>query len=711
MPGKFGIDWDQELNTYQRSTSAPKPQSKFGINWDLELQNPSTGVSQPIRQQQISPQPQEKGMFAKAKDWVTGSDRTEFDYPELPTTAVLDNHEMIPIQQKLAYDQGNKIRQSNTLMRNLGVSADDISFDQYGNQAVKFKGKNYYVNKPGASSADLTQLVHDVGLYAIPGMGVGKAVKGASLLTKSLAGGATATGTSIAEDLMSDPSMPVDKVKAGIIGALGFGGELVAPIANKLLTTVFRSKKLYVDGKLTDRGKKVLEENGIDPENITDDMANVFKKRAEKSAAPALEEGVEYHVPVSRGQLTGDVHQQGLEQAMLHGAYGEEPQRIMLGLEKQTQDALRRNAEHIKSQYGAGVEYAGEGAGKIFQDVVEKRKAIRAPVSTLYSDAKKLDAFVPNKHMESFVSDVEQRLINETVPIEGAVKQRIDTLKAILKNGKDPSIHQLMGWRKLTSSTGRRLYNTDPQSSYGLGVLKKQFDDMIQSDITADLIVGDASAPALYKKAIKSWSDRANLIGEAFEKKILKNPNITDKEALNFIIGSSKTTTNQQAARMVGEIKRIFGAESDQMRMLKDEMFIKIMNGQPADGFSAQKYINSLKRFETDNRAVFNEIFTDRERAALHSLGDVSKKTIYSDKAVNPPRTAHAIARWTNDVFGGAGKISNIVMARFADKYNAVSARQDAIKAITTPHVTQKFLPNGFVGPSLAGVLYDDDRL
>lgn len=701
---EFGIDWNKELG--QKAPQVPsapglKVQSgDFGINWGEEVKS--------YTPQQIE-QPKKEGIIGKVKNWFTGDDRREFDYPELPTTVVDANQKMIPIQQRLAYDAGNIERQSNTLGKYLGVSPDAISFDQHGNQMVNYQGKDYYVNKPGLSEADVTKTMHDVGLYGLPGAGVGKLAKGASLASKALLSGGAAAGTSVAEDLMSDPNAPVDKAKALITGTLGIAGEFATPVVNKLLGTIFRSKKLYDNGKITDRGKEVLKENGIDPNKITDDFAKVFSDRAERAKGPVLSEGVETPVPVSKGQFTGDLHQQGKEQAMLHGAYGEEPQRIMVGLEKQTNEALRKNADAIRSKYGSGIEYQGEGAGQIYRDVIQKRKEVRAPISQLYSDAKKNQAWIPNQHISDFVDSLESKLINETVPVEGAVKSRLDTLRQILKDGKDPSVNQLQAWRKMTSRAQKGAYRTDPQAAYGLGVMKKEFDDMLQSDITADLIVGDSQAPALYRQAIKSWSDKANLIGEAFEKKILRNPNLTDKEALNFILGSSKVSTNQQSARMVGEIKRIFGDNSPQMKMLKDEMFIKIMHNQPADSFSAQKYVSSLRRIEMDNRRVFNEVFTPEERKALYGLKDVAKKTVYDEKAINPSKSAHAIARNVADVFGLGGKIANVVLARFADKYSQAAAKQAAIDAATLPHITQKFIPDGFVGPSLAGILYDED--
>src|SRR5690606_5288138 len=142
--------------------------------------------------------------------------------------------------------------QINILQKNIpGIEAD---FDDEGVPFVRYKGQEYYLNKPELSFADVTQFLGDAAAFlpASKAAGLGKTAMqrfGVGAATY----GATSAGMDVAGNLMGS-EQGIDPIKAGVSAVLGGAAEAVTPYVIQGVRRLVGSRKLYRPGEgLTDR--------------------------------------------------------------------------------------------------------------------------------------------------------------------------------------------------------------------------------------------------------------------------------------------------------------------------------------------------------------------------------------------------------------------------------------------------------------------------
>lgn len=161
--------------------------------------------------------------------------------------------------------------------------------DQYGNPTITFEGKKYYINAPGASTADMFTLLGQIGAYA-PAMRLSKA---RNLFTRMRQMGYLSFATSagldrVAGELGSEQG--VDWTRALLTGATGALFEGLAPVVVHAWRTVLNRPGMFdaSTGQLTAKGKELALEAGLDPEMMTRRLAQTFAREVRDESTPAL---------------------------------------------------------------------------------------------------------------------------------------------------------------------------------------------------------------------------------------------------------------------------------------------------------------------------------------------------------------------------------------------------------------------------------------
>src|SRR5690606_21673524 len=113
-------------------------------------------------------------------------------------------------------------------------------------------------------------------------------------------------------------------------------------------------------GQLTDRGRQIVSEHGLDPDALGEAFVARFGNMAARTGQPGPSAGLSeaqtlpVPVPLRQGQVTGVPSEQMFEILSRKGTYGPMAERVMAGSEAAQREALQGNVEAIQRQVGTG---------------------------------------------------------------------------------------------------------------------------------------------------------------------------------------------------------------------------------------------------------------------------------------------------------------------------------------------------------------------
>ncbi|CAN0442649.1 unnamed protein product, partial [Ectocarpus sp. 13 AM-2016] len=149
----------------------------------------------------------------------------------------------------------------------------------------------------------------------------------------------------------------VDLGRAAMTGTFGMGfeGALMAFQRIPGLRAVFGNPALYRQGSgLTDRGRAILRESGINPDEFSPAMAEQFAAAARQTddvaaaARQAEAQTLPSPVTLSGAQASRNPTAMALESEAKKGVLGPENQSLLLDTQAQQQAALRGNIPAIQ---------------------------------------------------------------------------------------------------------------------------------------------------------------------------------------------------------------------------------------------------------------------------------------------------------------------------------------------------------------------------
>jgi hypothetical protein len=266
------------------------------INSILQQSNPQESINsqEPVniddlikRSDQIEKKSEDTdNIFDKISDIFTGTKRTEF--ASLPEIGEYKGEGAGATAVGLLLTP-NQESQADIIKTQIPGSA--IREDKYGNPIVNLPdGRNFYLNKPGASFQDVLQTTAQILSY-IPGYNA-IAKRAAGSYFKKVIGQAAASGAmSAAQDLGAyglgaEQKLDIPKLIVATAAPAVFEGAIM-PVAGSIINVFKRlsKNKKYVrtnsDGSvsMTDAGKEALKDAGVDPNAVGDDFINKFFQR------------------------------------------------------------------------------------------------------------------------------------------------------------------------------------------------------------------------------------------------------------------------------------------------------------------------------------------------------------------------------------------------------------------------------------------------
>ena len=480
-------------------------------------------------------------------------------------------------------------------------------------------GKNFYLNKPGASFQDFIQLTGQILTY-IPGYSYAVKQAGKNILKRGAYAGLAGGATSVAQDIASMPlgAKDIDYTRAVVSTVVPAAFEtVVSPVAGSIYRKIFGNpsftktitvKQDGVDVKkvvLNDKGKAAAKEAGIDVKNLTDEdfIKNFAQKLSfgtrEDVAASQAGAG-KFKFQLSKSQALGD--EEGIASLFeaAKGIYGKEAQITARDFLKRQEIDIETSAKNLVNKFNKGeIEYQSiEDAGQaLMQSVKNIFKKKSDEVQTAYNYVDKDGIFQAQKsNVEVLKGSVRKAVDEATATVDKdltpATVKAIDVIDNFVKkaNVKKPKkkvesivLNDLNNIKKKLNSIlynvdtdlGNTIYKTANNKTDQKNVITviKEWEKFVDDNVDNILFSGNPNSLELLKKANQLFKEKEKLFGINKIKKngfsiddkpgkvigkILYAPEVTPLKTIDYIFGRGTIGRLDESLSVVKKLKKIF---------------------------------------------------------------------------------------------------------------------------------------------------------
>lgn len=603
--------------------------------------------------------------------------------------------------------------------------------DKFGNVMIKYKGEDYYANKPGLSGTDFTKFVADIAEF-LPAGKLAGLFKG--LATRTLAMGAGSAGTSVAQDLAAEQlgsKQGVSGERALLTGLFGSAGELVGPfVSNLYRRTKSVPQVVTPEGELTPIGLQILEHAKIDPRSITKEIGPQFQaaitdliRKGQEGldvttpirAAVSRGRTSQFGIPKTKGQVTRDPEQLGFEDAAASGAYGPEAQKMILETRGQQRGAVEGAVERLKSEVGPGTVSTPEEAAEILLGATQKQASkARKEIGKAYADVEQ--PMMRTQLTQDSVNDLADR-VDATVSFdmfltnEKLAPATNDLLKHLdkLRKAETDSVRmfELEQTRKYMNRLGEAAEKADKRQ---VVQIKKMFDGWLDDEVELLLRRGDIDDPKVLEQIKEARKLRAKY-GEKFEErkgkfgddagkiiqKMAEYEDVTPLEVANWIYGTAKLGEVPRSSRVISRLKKIFPEDSPEWGTLREGALLRVFKGSGTKLPGPQQMINKLDGIlEGKGLGVTKKLFTEDQIKLLRSFREDLKDLVPPEGTTNAPKTAYKLAeigrQYLTRILPGmqlaTGDVAGYVALKGMEKMSERGAKKgvkEAVKGYTVP--------------------------
>jgi hypothetical protein len=581
-----------------------------------------------------------------------------------------------------------------------------------------------YPNEPGLGITDVMQAAGVVA--AAPPIARGLSVVG--LPTTGLRGAATigATEAALVEGASSALSgSPFQFTDIPIGAAGGVAGEKLFNVIGSLVSAAQRGgadRVLGPDGQLLPGPARLVQEAGLDPQEVTAAVAAEIQRQARAGVEPsaaavtAMSRGLPVEVPMTRGQVTGSKGQQLAEDMMASGVYGTAAERTMAGFRTGQQEALRGNITAITEGIAPGSAPVAKGeGGRLAQEaLVAARSGDKARADDLYAQARASGAANVQPDEALNIADAARTTYREgfdpiTAPQMDGLLLRLDEIMA---NGGD--IKALQTWRKQVSNLRSGAPTVEAAAA---GKVLRDFDERLTAAVDNQLLIGDQSAVSAWKNAITNWAEYAktweskggvlNVLTEKVTRDGQRQLKVAPEEAANaiFTMTASGLASKTKLPRDLLTLKsKLPEAE---WNALRQEALIRLTD--TAEGafrggerqVSGVNFKKSWENLQRNNPGVVNNLFSKAERDTITQFANVAARA--TNAAINASNSANAAAGWIQRMAfaftaSGPGQflIQNYLAGIIREPYGAMRAASST---------AQRLAPRQIVGTPRAGAV------
>jgi hypothetical protein len=638
------------------------------------------------------------GAFEDVANWFTGTKTTEF--PEMEgfytSNKAQEGIKDLTLGQKTAVVAGPLITTDQKMLADIiktNVKGSDITQDKFGNPVIIMPdGKTYYLNKPGMDLEDAAQYTSQM-LQMIPGYSaIAKKFAGQYLL-RSAASAGFGAGLSAAQDVaagqLADKTIPesIDYGKAAVSGALSGAVELVGtPLINTAFNRLAKNNKFFkVDAlsgapTLTEEGIAAAKAANIDVSKMgKDELNTLFNqiKTGDKGilAKMAMEDSG-FGFELTKAQAAGDKDQLKFFYGALKGEYGGRLQEMATHYLERQNLKVGHSFRTIMDRFSKGeispatLEESGES---VRNAVINNYKKASDKVNTAYNAVDKDAIFTGSaSNSDNLVTSAYKAIqedgtgiINADTP---ATINALKEIKSFIKKLQSGSSIEEGGVVKYVNPTTfkdfeairRRissLYSTAKNSADGRNVLaiKNEFNKFYDDAIDNALFGSGNNQEAItaIRAARDAFKVKKELFGDLTKKKdgftvqdpaasiigkILHDPDVTPKQTINHIFGTSEVGAKPVALQVIRRLKTIFGVKdlekataNEDFQQLRNALIQRTYEGAintKTGTFSTDKLVANWGKLTKNNSDLMKELFTEGELKTFDQFINQVRKTL-----------------------------------------------------------------------------------
>lgn len=498
----------------------------------------------------------------------------------------------------------------------------------------------------------------------------GRAAKAASV--GAVVGGLTGAGNANGENPMF-----ATIVGAGA-GAL-FGGlsvpasDLVSWAARRggrKLAEVFGRRETFADGRLTDKGRRVLAELGYDPDTLSAAFSREFQKGIDsgiepQSAAAAADLG-EFGIPAYRHNVTGSVDDFATFERARRGGIGPGPAKRVGAAADAQFAAVQRATDDIATGLGRGVRGDQADAAVAVQEGLRKAaEAARSEARVAYGALSDLGAGVPGAQVQGLGTKIGQALRMEGVRVDPAMTPNaasavgyLDDMFARAKTGTVPFEDIERGRQYLVRLRSAAERGSNGADQFAMGKALDAFDDNLDRLMTSTLVNGGEEALAAAQKARGLWANyRAKFTGKGAVARFVQtmiDADASPGDAVKWLFSAGKMGSGRMNSTIAAGLRDILGENSEAWGMVRQAAFRQLT--QKPEGtmqYGAQALAENLATFLNGptTRQLAAELFSPDERAMMLRLQSGLRRMVPPPGAVNYSGTSYEAARMARAAF------------------------------------------------------------
>ncbi len=553
--------------------------------------------------------------------------------------------------------------------------------DQYNNQIIEWNGKDYYINRPGASSSDAYKLLADTAAF-YPAARISATM--ANLWARAGLAIPAFFTTSVGQDLAAQglgSDQPVDLERATFASAGGVVGEFLAPTVLKLWRSLFSSRQFYRGGKLTPQGEAAAKQAGLNPDDMGSAEAQIFGSNLRYAAdrygaeAPNVAAGRtqsgEFGVKLSKGQRTQDPAQLRRESLASQGASTDEAQAAMRNADLEQQLALARAADDIGEELNpqATMGSSRDAAEALQQRTRSQYEDVRKGASDAYN---KVEAATnqPSFQKQSVI-DMRNQMTKKfredfgfsySADLQPRVAKVIKRLRQFVpERVRRRNFPFYLGeLERLRRSINKQIDGAPNQERVMLTSLKRDFDSWMDTAIEKAMVDGDTAVIDQLKKARGLWSNyrqtfgvnaKTGDAGGKFVQKIL-DPQTAPEEVVKGIFGVTRAYPSN-SPRIIAKLKQALGEGG--MAEVREMGWTTIVDKAISDSvqggsrkLSPQKFVTAFQKAMKENLTAMKQLYSETELQKMRRFASLAERTIRP--TTNPSGTVAGLSTVIRDL-------------------------------------------------------------
>lgn len=498
-------------------------------------------------------------------------------------------------------------------------------------------------------------------------------------------------------------------------GALtGAAGGAIGAKAAQVLTRLVGSPATFTGGKLSPGARKVLADNGIDPNQISDEFAAAFAQRVKQASglsdeAARMATADEFAIPLTRGQATGDVTESAFEEAARNASRGPVAQATVARIDDAAQSRVGEATRETATRLGGASDDALAAAERVGNAVTSRGREVKAAADAAYRGLAETGASIPGRAtaqlpraIKSFAESEADVVIDAALPNANQALALIERRFAGAERGA-VTFQRIEDTRqrinKLLASASRGSDGTDAEA---VRHIKRAYDAWLDDIFERGLMDGDTAILEAAKGARSAWRDWKRTFfaqnprddaGKLIEK--LVNVDATPKEVADMLWGVSAVGEKGSSVRLAAKLKDILPEAA--WNEVRSGAFLKAAEAPAGKGFGYDRMAARLEAFVGTGEktgageALAKVLYTPAEIAQMRRFARALRILTPPKEATNPSKTGYAMARLGQDMMrafagsiglAGGGPVGGLAGVLAA---SLPGAARDTARALTIP--------------------------